>query len=162
MAKLHQSSVSIPLDIREKSIRILQVALASATDLQTQVKQAHWNVKGAQFYSLHLLFDTIAGDLHEMTDEIAERITALGGTALGAARHVVTGSLIPAYPDAIYGGIDHVKALAERVAALANLFRAYTDEALEWHDAATSDLFVGLVRTLDKKLWFLEAHLQHV
>lgn len=159
---MHKTSVSLTLEKREKSINVLHIALASGTDLYTQVKQAHWNVKGPTFYSLHLLFDVVAEEINEMVDEVAERITALGGTALGAARHAVTGSVIPVYPDAIFSGADHIAALVERVAIYANLLRAYTDETLEWHDAATSDLFVGLTRKLDKRLWFLEAHIQHV
>ena len=59
--------------IRVKTVELLNARLADCKDLQTQVKQAHWNVKGPSFIALHELFDKINDDVEEYVDEIAER-----------------------------------------------------------------------------------------
>jgi len=157
---MHKTSVDIPESTRKQVIEMLSKALAGAADLQSQVKQAHWNVKGPTFYSLHLLFDEIAEELTEAVDDIAERITAIGGTALGTVRIAAHHSPLPEYPSTIFKGQDHVVALAKHIGLYANIIRGMIDPALDAGDAASSDLFVELTRLLDKRLWFIEAHLQ--
>ena len=68
---------------RAHVIDLLNRTLAAAIDLQAQAKQAHWNVRGANFIALHELFDGVAGVLTSFVDQLAERVTALGGIALG-------------------------------------------------------------------------------
>src|SRR6516225_4420347 len=80
---------------RVKAIELLNARLADCKDLQTQVKQAHWNVKGPNFISLHLLFDKINDDVENYVDEIAERAVQLGGVAEGTARMVAKRSSLP-------------------------------------------------------------------
>src|SRR5664280_2433951 len=80
------SSVNLKEDTKSKVIEILNARLADAVDLKTQVKHAHWNVKGPQFFQLHELFDFIASHLEDQSDLIAERVTQLGGVANGTAR----------------------------------------------------------------------------
>lgn len=65
---------------------VLNQQLADASDLLSQVKQAHWNVKGPAFWQLHRLFDEVAEQADGWIDELAERITALGGYARGTVR----------------------------------------------------------------------------
>lgn len=150
----------IPTDAREKAVALLNQQLADATDLFTQIKQAHWNVKGPQFIALHELFDKLAEEVEEHIDEIAERATALGGTALGTLRLAAAASRLPEYPLDATEGRQHVQALVERYAALAKTTRAAIDAAGELRDADTADLFTQVSRGLDKGLWFLEAHVQ--
>lgn len=157
---MHKTSVDIPENVRKQIIDMLQKALAGAADLQSQVKQAHWNVKGPTFYSLHLLFDEIAEELTEHVDELAERITALGGTALGTVRMAAAHSPLEEYPSTIFKGHDHIVALSKNIGHYANIIRGMIDPALHLGDAATSDLFVEMTRLLDKRLWFIEAHVQ--
>ena len=73
-------------EIRVRMIELLNQQLADTFDLYSQTKQAHWNVKGAQFFQLHELFDKLAEELQGYVDQIAERATALGGLALGTVR----------------------------------------------------------------------------
>ncbi len=154
------TSVSLPESTRQQVIDILNARLADTLDLKTQVKQAHWNVKGPEFFQLHELFDSIAGHLEEQTDLIAERVTALGGTALGTARIAAAASSIPEYDLDASGGVEHVVAVSSRLAKAANQFRSDIDTTDELGDKATSDLFTQITREADKDLWFLEAHLQ--
>ncbi len=154
------TSVNLPESARNHSIDILNARLADTIDLKTQAKQAHWNVKGPEFFQLHELFDTLAGHFDDQSDLIAERITALGGTALGTARLVAATSSIPEYDLDAVGGVEHVVALSERLARAANQFRADIENTAKLGDQGTSDLFTQLTREADKDLWFLEAHLQ--
>jgi starvation-inducible DNA-binding protein len=158
--QLHATRLDLPEEIRVAVIRLLNQSLATALDLKTQVKQAHWNVKGPQIIALHEMFDEMATELDGFVDDLAERVTALGGTALGTARIAAAQSILAEYPTDIQDGLDHVKALAERYAPFAHHVRAAIAETDELGDADTADLYTGISRAMDKRLWFLEAHLQ--
>ena len=121
---------------------------------------AHWNVKGAQFFQLHELFDKLAEELQGYVDLIAERATALGGLALGTVRMSAANSQLPETDLDVTDSLPTVDALAERYAALAATTREAIESAEGQGDADTADLFTGVSRGLDKALWFLEAHLQ--
>lgn len=146
-------------DSRAKVIRLLNARLADAIDLGLQAKHAHWNVKGPHFIALHELFDRLAGEIGEQVDTMAERVTALGGTAGGTLGAVVRTTSLPAYPESISDGLAHVEALAGAVADFARKVRLGIDEAEEFGDADTADLFTQVSRETDKQLWLLEAHL---
>jgi starvation-inducible DNA-binding protein len=158
--KLHATQIDIPEENRMRLIEALNLSLATALDLKTQVKQAHWNVKGMDFYQLHELFDELAGELEAFVDTLAERATILGGVALGTARMAVSASILPEYPSDIFTGKAHVEALVKRYGLYANQVRASIDIAEENNDADTADLFTEVSRGIDKRLWFLEAHIQ--
>ena len=149
----------LAVDIRQQVVALLNQTLAATLDLKTQTKQAHWNVKGLDFYQLHELFDEIAGELEEYVDMVAERVTALGGTAMGTARIAASVSILPEYPYDAVDGIDHVTALAERFGAYAAHVRSAIEKTDELGDMDTADLYTEISRTIDKRLWFLEAHL---
>jgi starvation-inducible DNA-binding protein len=138
----------------------LNARLADATDLKSQVKQAHWNVKGPQFLPLHELFDDIAGRLDAQIDEIAERAVQLGGTAHGTIRMAAMASSLPEYPENPATGLDHATAIADRLAAYGASLRAAIETSAGLGDADTSDMFTGFSREADKDLWFVESHLQ--
>ena len=158
--RLFSTRHDLNVKVREKIIGLLNQHLADTFDLFSQTKQAHWNVKGPQFFALHELFDKLAGQLVDDVDTIAERVTALGGIARGTARQAATASRLPEYPDDATTGEQHLKALVARYAAVAASTRSAIDAATELGDADTADLFTGLSRDLDKSLWFLESHLQ--
>lgn len=154
------TSIDLPADSREQMIAVLNQQLADTFDLYSQTKQAHWNIKGAQFIALHELFDKFAAELTEYVDMIAERATALGGLALGTARMAAENSRLPESVLEVTDSLPVVEALVERYAALAASTRAAIETAEDQHDVATADLFTEVTRGLDKDLWFLEAHLQ--
>jgi starvation-inducible DNA-binding protein len=158
--KTFKTSIDIASQTRAKLIGLLNQQLAGTTDLYSQTKQAHWNVKGAQFYPLHELFDKLAAELLAYTDLIAERATALGGTALGTVRLAAAASRLPEYPAEAIDSLPAVEALAARYAGLAATTRTAIDIASSAGDQDTADLFTEVSRGLDKSLWFLEAHLQ--
>lgn len=157
---LHSTRIDIPAKTRSKVIAILNARLADAIDLSMQAKQAHWNVKGPNFIGLHELFDDVAEHAEGHVDKLAERITSLGGTALGTVRAVGRTSSLKAYPEDIFDGPAHVAALATALAAFAKLTRAAIETTDDLDDEVTSDLFNEITGEADKDLWFLEAHLQ--
>ena len=157
--KFH-SSVNIPERARDEIISILNRDLAAASDLYSQTKQAHGNVKGENFFQLHELFDKLADEVEEAADNIAERVAALGGYAMGTVRMAAETSYLVEYTCHSGKGRDHVKMLAERYATFATRVREMTETTAELGDLTTSDLYTEISRTMDKALWFLEAHIQ--
>lgn len=157
---LHSTKIDIAKGKREKTVAILNQRLADAADLRSQSKQAHWNVKGMNFIALHELFDRVATDLEPHIDDIAERITTLGGTALGTVRVAAQNSTLAEYPLEITDGAAHVDALSTALADFGKKVRADIDATDELGDANTADLLTGISRSVDKLLWFVEAHLQ--
>jgi starvation-inducible DNA-binding protein len=150
----------LPEPTRVKVIELLNARLADCKDLQTQTKQAHWNVKGPNFIGLHELFDKINEEVDEYVDEIAERAVQLGGVAEGTARVVAKRSTLPEYPLSIADGHSHVEALSSALAAFGKAARKAINEANDLGDLDTADLFTEVSRGIDKWLWFVEAHLQ--
>jgi starvation-inducible DNA-binding protein len=146
--------------IRVKSIELLNARLADCKDLQTQAKQAHWNVKGPSFIALHELFDKINDELNDYVDDIAERAVQLGGVAEGTARMVAKRTTLAEYPVTAADGRSHAEALSSALAAFGKAARKAIDDANGFGDLDTADLFTGVSRGIDKWLWFVEAHLQ--
>lgn len=157
---LHDTKIGISQSTRERIIPILEQSLADAADLRSQAKQAHWNVKGPNFIALHELFDRVAAEVDTHVDDLAERITALGGVAMGTVRLAAERSGLNEYPHEITDGAAHVDALSSSIADLGTRVRANIDAADELGDKDTADLFTGVSRSIDKLLWFVEAHVQ--
>jgi starvation-inducible DNA-binding protein len=157
MLKTHND---LATETREEMIRLLNQELADLSDLYSQTKQAHWNVKGEHFIALHKLFDELAEALAGYVDEIAERAVQLGGTALGTNRMSAASTRLEEYPTEAMDSLSHVAALVERYAMVAASTRAAIDTAEEFEDMDTVDLFSEVSRGMDKWLWFLEAHVQ--
>ncbi|GIU81233.1 MAG: DNA starvation/stationary phase protection protein Dps [Acidobacteria bacterium] len=158
--KLHQTKNDLPQEKREKVIEILNQRLADAIDLRSQAKQAHWNVKGMSFIALHELFDQVATEIETHVDNIAERVTSLGGTALGTVRVAAQKSSLNEYPLEITEGPAHVEALSTVLADFGAKVRKNIDETAEIGDADTADLLTEVSRSVDKLLWLVEAHMQ--
>lgn len=158
--RMFETRHALPRQDREAIARMLNARLASATDLYSQCKHAHWNVKGMDFYQLHLLFDELAEMVEKHVDTIAERVTALGGTAMGTLRMAASASTLPEFPAEDVHQVDMVEALAVAFARHAEEVGAGIDEAEQRHDKGTADMLTDVVRDLDKGLYFLEAHRQ--
>jgi len=153
--------IDLGKEVRAGMIELLNARLADVSDLHSQTKQAHWNVKGTHFIMLHELFDELAAELLAYADAIAERVTTLGGMALGTVRMAAAASSLSEFPADAFEGMAVVEALADRYAAFGAAVRAASDTADAAGDADTADLFTEVSCGIDKSLWFLEAHLQH-
>jgi starvation-inducible DNA-binding protein len=157
---LYRTRIDIPESKRAQTIELLNKSLAATLDLYSQMKQAHWNVKGPNFYQLHLLFDAVATEVFEFIDVIAERVTALAGEARGTARMAAHASFLPEYPSLPITEREHVVAVAERLAAYAKHVREAIEKTDDLDDEASNDIYIEIQRGIDQKLWFIEAHLQ--
>ena len=156
---MHKTRIDLPEKARRKTVDLLNARLADAIDLQTQAKQAHWNVKGPSFIALHELFDKINEDVEDYVDLFAERIVQLGGYADGGARTAAKHSSLADYPR-VASGREHVEALSTALGAFGKAVRANIDQADQAGDKDTADLFTEVSRGVDKWLWFVESHNQ--
>ena len=159
-ARTYKSSIGVPEKNRQAIIALLNARLADSIDLRSQIKWAHWNLKGMHFIQLHLLFDSVQEHVDSQSDTIAERIAALGGVANGTVREVAAKSGLNEADLGASDGAAQLKWLVHNVAHHANALRTAVKEAGDLGDDITVDLFTTLTRELDKDLWFLEAHLQ--
>jgi starvation-inducible DNA-binding protein len=131
--------------------------LAGLTDLAAAYKQAHWNVIGMDFAQLHALFDQFADQTREYMDLVAERAVTIGGTARGTIQAAVEGSVLAPFPIEDRDEMRLVTELVSRVDALtAELRKAMENSADE---AATQDVYIEVVRGIEKQRWMLQAHL---
>ncbi|HYO97199.1 MAG TPA: DNA starvation/stationary phase protection protein Dps [Polyangiaceae bacterium] len=158
--KLYKSPSQLSEAARNAVADSLNALLADGLDLFSQIKVAHWNIKGPLFSSLHPLFETFADGLALHNDSIAERAVTLGAKAYGTARHVASRSRIPEYPQETTRDLEHVKLLAERIDAYLESVRATRDVAETNQDTDSVDLMTAVVTEFEKHAWFLRASLE--
>ena len=158
--RLYQTKNDLPEETRVEAIALLNQRLADCIDLQTQCKQAHWNVKGPQFIALHKLFDEINEEVEDYVDLLAERIVQLGGIAEGTVGVVAKRTSLIDYPLTLSSGAEHVAALSDALAGFARTARMGIEEMDELEDADSTDILTEISRGTDKWLWFVEAHQQ--
>ena len=144
---------------REALSAALRLVLIDGLDLYTQLKVAHWNIRGPHFAALHPLFDQFATDQAANNDEVAERVRTLGFLAVGTARHVAKKSRLPDYPQNVTADLDHVALLAERIGRHLDGLRGAREVAKKHDDEDTFDLLTGMVEQFEKHAWFLHATL---
>jgi starvation-inducible DNA-binding protein len=137
----------------------LNARLADGLDLHSQIKVAHWNIKGPNFAALHPLFETFAIGLAAHNDALAERAVTLGAQVYGTARAVAKASTIPEYPAETKKDLEHVKLLAERIDSYLEGVRASREVAEKLADDDTVDLLTGIIVEFEKHAWFLRASL---
>lgn len=157
---MYKSPSPLSEDVRRRIADTLNARLADGLDLHSQIKVAHWNIKGPQFASLHPLFETFAVSLAAHNDSIAERAVTLGGRAYGTARHVAKASSLPEYPQETTRDLEHVKLLAERIERYLEGARASRSVGEEVKDTDTVDLLTGIITEFEKHAWFLRASLE--
>ena len=157
---MYKSPSKLPEEARTKIIDALNARLADGLDLHSQIKVAHWNIKGPNFAALHPLFETFAVGLAGYNDEIAERAVTLGGRAYGTVRHASKLSKLSEYPQETTRDLEHVKHLADRFEKYLEGVREAREAADELDDADTVDLYTRLVQEFEKHAWFLRASLE--
>jgi starvation-inducible DNA-binding protein len=160
MATRFPSEVDLTESKRNELIETLNAGLATSLDLYSQVKQAHWNVRGMFFYGRHELFDEIAEHLENQADDLAERAGTLGGYATGTVRQSGEASVIDEYDLDATTAQQHLAALTRQYKTFAGWTREAIDKAESLGDPATEDLFTEILRQVELDLWFLHSHLQ--
>lgn len=154
----------LPLQL-EEPVRLemteqLNQMLADTITLRDLYKKSHWQVSGATFYQLHLLFDKHYGEQTELVDTIAERIQLLGGISIAMAADVAESTRIPRPPK----GREEVPVQLSRLLDAHEIIITHCRELAELStkvgDAGTNDLVVSdVLRTNELQVWFLSEHL---
>jgi starvation-inducible DNA-binding protein len=143
---------------REGVAHDLQASLHDLIDLSLIGKQLHWAVVGPLFRPLHLHLDELVDSWRELADTVAERAVALGFIPDGQARAVAAGSQLAPVAQAPLEDHVVVRELTHRVAQVSELARERMDRLGEV-DAASQDVLIDVVRTLEEQQWMLRAQL---
>jgi len=147
-------------NVRATSVGLLNQALADLSAVTMQLKHAHWNVKGIEFYQLHELFEDLYESFEPHIDAVAERSSALGGRPMGTAPAVAQQTTIPQLSHAAVDGQSMLREIADRLSALDATLYQQIETANQQGDLDTADLLNEVSRDVTKAQWFVESHLQ--
>src|SRR5271170_6183240 len=154
----------IPLDLME-AVRLemteqLNQLLADTITLRDLYKKSHWQVSGATFYQLHLLFDKHHEEQSELVDTIAERIQLLGGISIAMAADVAETTRIPRPPKGREEVPVQLSRLLDAHEIIITHCRELAERSTKLGDAGTNDMVVSdVLRTGELQIWFLSEHL---
>jgi len=144
----------------EELVAILQERLISLLDLGLTIKHVHWNVVGPHFIGVHQMLDPQAARVNELVDQLAERITTMGGSPDGRSGSIVKQRT---WDDYQLGGRDlvdaHLAALDLVYAGVITSHRKAID-ATEEIDPVTQDILIEQTESLELFHWFVRAHLE--
>lgn len=157
---MYKSPNPLSPEARSQLSETLNGRLTDGLDLHSQIKVAHWNIKGPHFAALHPLFETFAISLANHNDALAERAVTLGGRAFGTVRHVAKTSKLPEYPQETTRDLEHVKLLADRIESYLQGVRESRALSDKLGDPDTTDLLTGIIVEFEKHAWFLRASME--
>ncbi|PRX44757.1 starvation-inducible DNA-binding protein [Prauserella shujinwangii] len=150
--------ITSPLTESDKEVtaNALQSTLVDLIDLSLIGKQAHWNVVGRQFRSVHLQLDELVSAARGFTDDVAERANAIGVSPNGKAKTVAESSGVSEYPDNWQSAETTVDAIVERLEQVIRRLRTRIDET-DKSDLVTQDLLIEIAQELEKQHWMWQA-----
>ncbi len=143
-------------DVAKQSAAELQAILVNLVDLSLCGKQAHWNVVGPLFRPLHLELDDIVEDARNWSDEVAERLRALGVAADGRASVVAKRSTLESLPEGTIADKEVIHRVSGQLASVASSCEASLDR-LDGSDRASEDILVKVIGGVEKHLWMLRS-----
>jgi starvation-inducible DNA-binding protein len=156
-ATINRAVPGLDATVRDGLVDGLNRSLAGLTDLAAAYKQAHWNVIGSDFSQLHQLFDEFAAQTREYMDLIAERAVALGGIARGTLQAAARETSLVPFPLEERDQRVLLQELLGRIDQMDGQLREVMNEAER--EIVTQDLYIGIVRGIEKQRWMLQAHL---
>lgn len=152
-----QPNIGLDSDVRNSVVEILNNTLANETILTTKTRCAHWNVCGAGFFELHILFDSQFKQLNNISDEIAERTRMLGGIAIGSLQEFIRYARMEEQPGVIP---DILHLLADHETSIRFLREDARKCTVEYEDEGTFELLVNIIRLHEKMAWMLRSYLE--
>ena len=152
------SPITSPLEPADKEVTAaaLQATLIDMIDLSLTAKQAHWNVVGQHFRSVHLQLDELVSAARGFTDDVAERANAIGVSPNGKAKTVAESTQVQDYPDNWQNTESTIAAIVEILAGVIERMRARIDET-DKSDLVTQDLLIAITTELEKQHWMWQA-----
>jgi starvation-inducible DNA-binding protein len=159
--------VRMPIALSERAcqegVENLNQLLADTITLRDLYKKHHWQIVGATFYQLHLLFDKHYDEQNELVDKIAERIQLLGGVSLAMAHDVAETTLVPRPPKGREEPPVQISRLLHAHEIVLKEARAMARRASESGDDGTNDLIVSdVIRRNELQVWFVAEHVVDV
>jgi starvation-inducible DNA-binding protein len=146
-------------DKTTNTTRLMQRNLTTLVDLALTLKQAHWNVLGKNFRSVHLQLDEIIETVRAASDDVAERIVTLGVAADGRSQTVASASVLQNYPEAFLDVQETLKHIGDALETTIGLLRSAISELGEL-DPISEDMLIGISASLEKHLWMVQAQEQ--
>jgi starvation-inducible DNA-binding protein len=153
-----QPNIGLDSDVRRSVVVILNNILADEAVLTLKTRSAHWNVSGAGFFELHILFNSQYEQLNDISDEIAERARMLGGYAIGSLQEFLKHTRLDDQPGVVP---DILHLLADHESSIRHLredARKCTDE---FEDEGTNGLLVSVMRLHEKMAWVLRSYIEN-
>jgi starvation-inducible DNA-binding protein len=154
---INDHAAAISLDDRLAAAEILQNLVVDVTDLALQGKQAHWNLRGHSFHSLHLQLDDLVDIAREGSDTLAERLLQLGVAADGRASTVVKTSHLDPFPEGRISDDEAVNLIVARLETVSQVGHSRLGQLGEL-DPVSQDLVIEVLQGIEKQLWMFEAH----
>lgn len=155
-----KTPIESTLDIgaRDATGTALQETLVDLIDLSLIAKQAHWNVVGVHFRSVHLQLDELVGTARGFVDDVAERASALGVSPTGLAGTVTDGSGLPDYPTGWRSDRDTVQHVVDTLSVVIRRLRPRIEQT-DKTDQVTQDLLIAVTRAMEEAHWMWQAQL---
>ena len=151
------------LGIKEQNLTeindLLNHVLADGNVLYIKLRKFHWNLSGDNFIELHKLFEEQYDAVAEAIDEVAERISTLGGVAIGTTSEFAELSLLIENPGKIPTNQEMIKELVNDHETIVKALRQFVDDTEEkYGDKGTSDFLTGLMQAHEKMAWKLRKY----
>ena len=155
-----RSPIDSPLDsqARDATGSALQATLTDLIDLSLIAKQAHWNVVGTNFRSVHLQLDELVATARQYVDDVAERASAIGVSPLGTASAVAADSGLPDYPTGWRSDRATIESIVATLRAVIERLRPRIDET-DKTDQVTQDLLISVANAMEEAHWMWQAQL---
>lgn len=156
-----KTSIGISAENREVVAHQLAKLLANEFVLYTKTLNAHWNLEGMDFHSVHLYFEELYTQSAEIVDDVAERIRQLGHYAPATLKNFLQLTHLTEHDEDGNDSRSMIKKLLSDHESIIDFIRGNIDEFVEAHkDAGTSDYITGLLEKHEKIAWMLRAHLK--
>ncbi|MGW3990993.1 Dps family protein [Streptomyces sp. NPDC004830] len=147
---------TLPDEARRVSCEALQDTLVDLLGLSLIGKQAHWNIVGPRFRSVHLQLDELVAAARNFADTVAERSAALGVPPDGRPETVAKAFTLPAPQDGWVRDADAVQVMVDALQDAVTRLRERIDTT-EKADPVTQDLLIAVTAELEKQRWMFVA-----
>ncbi|WP_313367138.1 Dps family protein [Sphingobacterium mizutaii] len=156
-----KTQIGIKSENRQAVAEILCKLLADDFVLYTKTRNAHWNVEGPDFHSMHIFFEGQYQQLADLMDGVAERIRTIGHYAPGTLKEFLELTHLSEVTNQKNDSAGFITELLADHDTIIDFIRGSIDAVQEkYNDAGTSDYITGFIETHEKMAWMLRAHLK--